>query len=384
MSEEVLFLKMTPRDLLFCRDARPMESSWTGKGGFLPGPATFLGALTTEFCRKFPEELKLRYAQRKGNGLRSRGPFLCKEGELYFPVPLDIAPENKLLELGKLEGESDFPGFLEYALFAPQADKRSVAPYISMSELKNYLESRPFKTVGEREFFDREARPGITITPDTRTAEDGAFYYAEYLRLKPGVSLVGEAALNGENCLSRLFEGKERPLMPLGGQQTMVYVEAQQGKRLPWPQVRTSGTLVKWVLLTPAAFTGGWLPDFVEPETGRLLLTAETGERPERLPGENRAAYRKRIVKIPIAAKLIAARVGKSIPVSGWKQKGEGGGAPRAAHLCVPAGSIYYFRADDEKNAEMLVKTLTGKAYSVTSGRAGFGIGICGNFKISD
>ena len=78
MSEEFFKLMMTPRDLLFCRDARPMESSWNGKGGFLPGPSTFLGALQAEYFRKFPEELAALSNRRKSNGLRSVGPFLCK------------------------------------------------------------------------------------------------------------------------------------------------------------------------------------------------------------------------------------------------------------------------------------------------------------------
>ena len=149
MSEEIFRLTMNPRDLLFSRDARPMESSWNGFGGFLPGPSTFHGAVMAEFCRKFPEELKLRYANRRGDGLRTAGPFLCKDGEIYFPTPLDIAPGGNLLELRQLEGGSDLPRPLEYALFAPKAAKTGIAPYISFREMERYLLNKPFELTEE-------------------------------------------------------------------------------------------------------------------------------------------------------------------------------------------------------------------------------------------
>ena len=381
MKDETFTLKMYPRDLLFCKDACPMESSWTGCGGFLPGPNTFHGAVTAEYCRKFPEELKLRYAERKGDGLRTSGPFLFKDKEVYFPTPLDIIPGNNILELRKLTGYSDFPSTLEYALFAQKADKKGTAPYISLTEMEHYLENKPFQLTEENVFFDREARPGITISPDKRTAEKGKFYYAEYLRLKPDVALLGECILDEMGNLGKLFE-EQNPSFPLGGQQTMVYVDAVKGKKIPRPNVKHSGIYVKWVLLTPSAFWQGWIPDFVNQVTGKVTLMAETGPRPDRLPGENRSSYRKRIAKKLIDAKLIAARVGKHIAISGWKQKGEGGGCPRATHLFVPAGSVYYFRTATEDDAQLLISSLNSKAYSAIGGRAGYGIGICGKFTV--
>lgn len=383
MNEQIFKLNMTPRELLFCRDARPMENSWSGSGGFLPNPNTFHGAIVAEYWRKFPEDRQQRFAQRKGGGLRTAGPFLCKGDEIYFPTPLDIVPGEKVLELRKLEGYSDLPAPLEYALFAPKADKKSIAPYISLTNMKNYLNGKEFKLTDESVFFDRESRPGITISPNTKTTVKGQFYYAEYLRLKPEVSLVGEAALDTAGNLEKLFDG-EKPSMTLGGQQTVVYLEAQKGHGIPRPDVDISGVFVKWVLLTPAAFLQGWLPDFVDPISGQVKLMANMGEKPEKQPGENRMAYRQRIAKELIDAKLIAARVGKNIAISGWKQKGEGGGAPRAAHLFVPAGSVYYFRAANTKAAALLCHSLNNRAYSAIGGRAGCGIGICGSFTVND
>lgn len=384
MNKECLHINMVPRDLLFCRDARPMEDSWSGSGGFLPSPATLLGAVNSEFYRVYPEEQYCKIAERVSAGLQTFGPFLRTRGETFFPTPLDVIPDNKLLQLRKLAGHSDLPKPLEYALFADQPSKNKVAPYISCQELKKYLIGESgFCTVGEEDFFLREARPGITIDPDTRTAREHEYYFAEYLRLKKDVSLAGEVMLeNDSGKLSKLFD--HSPAMILGGQQSVVYVDKESSPTVQLPAAMICGKLVKWVLLTPAAWQSGWLPLFVEPDSGKVKLRAEMGDRPQRLPGESRAEYRKRLPRTDIDARLIAARVGKALPVSGWKLHGNGGGSPRATRLWVPAGSVYYFEAADEKNARLLAKALHGRALSEFGGRAGFGTGVCGNFIIDN
>lgn len=381
MPEKNLYVDMIPRDLLFCRDARPMEGSWSGCGGYLPGPATFHGAVVAEYCRRYPEELKAKYSEKLTSGLRVVGPFLQKEKQNFFPTPLDVTPDNKYLELKKLEGFSDLPEFLEYALFMSEASKQTAGPYMNFENFQKYLTGEKIETVGESAFFDRESRPGIAIDPEKRTAAESQFYEAQYLRLQDGVSLSGEIIMNCENELDNLFS-QNSDTMQLGGQQSLVYVKPQMGKTINLPRVEITGKLVKYVLLTPAAYLNGWRPDFVD-ENGKVLLKAESGKRPERLPGETRVEYRKRIVKVPIEAKLIAARVGKPLTISGWKLKNEGGGSPRATHLFVPAGSVYYFEAQDETHSKLLASSLAGSPYSAYGARAGYGIGVCGNFKIN-
>ena len=381
MSEKILHINMVPRDLLFCRDARPMDGTWSGSGGFLPGPATFHGAVVAEYCRRYPEELNAKYSEKLTSGLRTVGPFLHKGDEVFFTTPLDIAPDSKLLRLQKLEGQSDLPAMLEYALFASGATKETIQPYISCENFRKYLAGENFKAEAESTFFCRESRPGITINPQNRTAEESKFYDAQYLRLADGVSLVGDIIMNCENELDNLFT-PEHQTMLLGGQQSLVYVSPDMNKKISLPQVEITGNLVKYVLLTPSAFLNGWQPDFVD-SNGTVRLLAASGTLPERQPGETRAEYRKRIVRIPIEAKLIAARVGKPHIVSGWKLANDGGGSPRATRLFVPAGSVYYFEAKDREHARMLANSLHGRPYSAFGVRTGFGIGVCGNFSIN-
>ena len=215
---------------------------------------------------------------------------------------------------------------------------------------------------------------------------DGRYYFAEYLRLQPGVVLTAAASMVGGGLLG-LFDSANRSL-PLGGQQTIMYVDAQQnaGITLPEPQIR--GTCVKWVLLTPVLWTRGWLPDFVEavpPEKEwNVLLSSRPAERPPRKEGESRMDYRKRTAGVPITARLVAARIGKPQPISGWKLQGTGGGVPRATRLLVPAGSVYYFETPDEESARLLVQALHGRTLSNFGGTSGFGFGVCGSFEIKN
>ena len=392
MNDYELFIKMTPRDLLFCKDARPMEEAWSGSGGFLPSLATFQGSITAEFCKCYPEEKTSGKSVKLSDGLRTFGPFLHRGNETYFSTPLDIIPTEEngikncgLLKVRKLSGYSDLPSPLQYALFANAASKEQVGSYISTQELKKYLAGEKFEVNSEENLFSREARPGITIKQETRTVDDGKYYFAEYLRLEPDVSLVGKAMLNIDGKLSALFPD-ERNLIQLGGQQSLVYAERGDSSLLELPEVKISGRLVKWVLLTPVAWNTGWLPEFVDSETGAVKLRTEPAQKPERLPGEKREEYRRRIssARESINAKLIAAKVGKPLAISGWKQNGSGSGSPRATRLYVPAGSVYYFEAEDNDAALKLAKTLHGKPLSGFGGTAGYGVGVCGNFSIDD
>ncbi len=389
-TEEKLLLKMTPRDLVFCRDARPMEESWSGSGGSLPAPTTFHGAIRAEYYRRFPKEKELRESERVSASLKTWGPFLEKDGEMYFPTPLDIVPGNQLLEVRPPEENvlSDLPNPLRCCLFSPgQASKKSPEKYISRRNLEKYLQGEAFSLTAESDFYDRESRPGITIDPKTRTVSDGKYYFAEYLRLRPGVVLTAAASMTADGDLLKLFDSANCSL-PLGGQQSLMYVDAQPNAGITLPEPRIKGTCVKWVLLTPVLWTRGWLPDFVEdvsPEKEwNVLLSSRSADLPPRREGESRAEYRKRTAGVPITARLIAARIGKPQPVSGWKMQGAGGGVPRATRLLVPAGSVYYFETPDEEAARLLVQALHGRTLSNFGGTSGLGFGVCGSFEIKN
>ena len=178
---------------------------------------------------------------------------------------------------------------------------------------------------------------------------------------------------------------------------------------------RNTKFLVKWILLSPAvwpgiaedtarkinAHPGGWLPNWINPHNGHVLLKA--GDR-IRLGNESREAWRRRTRQQGnIAAKLVSAIVSKPLVVTGWSLPDEGGandsersGGAQSAHLAVPVGAVYYFEADSAEEARRLAGALNwhgtlgpddspataiANRRSALLGEKGFGLGVCGTWE---
>src|ERR1035438_6504653 len=98
---------LTPQDLLFFRDSRPMEVS-VGSGGHgasWPAPSVLYDAIHAAFWRAYPAEqaweAKHRFgrsSQRDGRrpltkrfgSLSMAGPFPALAGQWLFPCPADV------------------------------------------------------------------------------------------------------------------------------------------------------------------------------------------------------------------------------------------------------------------------------------------------------
>ncbi|QBG48945.1 hypothetical protein EGM51_16615 [Verrucomicrobia bacterium S94] len=103
-------LKLEPRDVLFFRDARPMEASSVGSGANWPLPNVLHDALIQGLKRQWPErqpwEVEHRNANKNDNrsekefrslrfgGLKTAGLFPAQGDEIFFPCPLDLDPEG--------------------------------------------------------------------------------------------------------------------------------------------------------------------------------------------------------------------------------------------------------------------------------------------------
>ena len=99
-------LELTPRDLLFLRDARPMEASDAGLGANWPRPDQLYHALLAAFHLRWPtrqawegEEHTRRDERTDINfrfgALKTVGPFPKKidksgKAEIFYPRPLDL------------------------------------------------------------------------------------------------------------------------------------------------------------------------------------------------------------------------------------------------------------------------------------------------------
>lgn len=452
--------QVTPQDVLMFRDGRPMEAN-AGSGGHgarWPEPSIIFDALHAALHLAFPEqqswERKHRFGrssdrdfnrggtQRFGS-LATAGPFPVRGGEWFFPAPQDVTLPDRyapcLLPMDGDCGFSDLPPKLRALGSVVVVSKKTARPWWNKQAIECYLNGGDpagfpkATTRADDALFLREWTTGIAITPETQTAAESQIYSAEYLRLREDVALgidvqmpmkaAGTEEL--EETITHLFPGNQT--ITIGGQQRACHVAPAPDSSslagvLPVSQ-KIDGHHVKWLLLTPAVFPGqtareirrpdggttnvnahpgGWLPNWIDPATGRVLL--KSGDN-RRKPRESRAEWRARVRdEKPLDCKLVAARIPKLLVLSGWserlhlrddlsetdaarKKKGA-----RPTLLAVPAGAIYYFEG---KDASQLADALAWHGAdganadrihnrrSTLMGEKGFGLGVCGPWDYS-
>ncbi|MFQ3594063.1 MAG: type III-B CRISPR module-associated Cmr3 family protein [Gemmataceae bacterium] len=302
---------LTPDDILFFRDGRPMETSG-GHGARWPEPSVIFDALHAALHRAFPavgqkdfqswehphhygrnghypergDDSKRR--QRFGS-LATVGPFPVKDGLWLFRVPADATsskdPTTWLLrpiandpsDPSNPSAQSNLPPPLKYPLAncsPPTTDEPD--PWWTKAAIESYL--RDQKPSEERrwaftddDLFSREWHTGIAIDPATQTTgrgeAAGKIYAAQYLRLRDGISLGIHATMpmkNGQpghvtERITELFPAHR--IVIVGGQQRPCHVEPLEQDSQPIAlesllpvSAPISGTRVKWLLLSPAVF----------------------------------------------------------------------------------------------------------------------------------
>jgi CRISPR type III-B/RAMP module-associated protein Cmr3 len=370
--------RITPQDVLFFRDGRPMTAG-AGSGGHgarWPEPSIIFDALHAALYRAFPEveregddqptwEHEHRFGrssnrdhtrqrtQRFGS-LATVGPFPVQESQWYFPCPQDVTQRGQdhptLLPLQEPDGANNLPAPLRFALGSVlEPDKEGAEPWLNKAAIERYLGSTPDGVplrLGDDDLFAREWNTGIAIDPATQTTGQGEatgkIYSAEYLRLRAGVHMGIQAQMplkNGRpdqqvDGLGRVFPANH--LVICGGQQRACHVEelaaSRLGELLP-VSAPIRGERMKWVLLSPSVFPrieadltrdirphpGGWLPTWVCAESGRVLLKKGDTERGTEEPRE---AWRKRVRAMPqLNCHLVAARIPKPIVLTGWSER---------------------------------------------------------------
>lgn len=428
-------LQLRPRDVLFLRDARPMAAADAGCGANWPRPDQLWNALIHHFHRTWPErqswegEAHTKTSAERDNGrlssdrfgaLQTVGPFPIAAGVPYFPCPLDLAAsaDGTLLPMTLTAvGQTDLTPLLNLAFATPILGKQSPPAWISRDDYALYLAGKPFRPT-RTPLFDVEHNIGIAIDPQNGAAMDRKIYQAEYLRLRDDVAIAFLASCaikpkgRGDGCLVDVLDRIPLPTpLIIGGQQGLGTVEAASW-HLPgidMPKRADSPFRLRWTLLSPALFPrleanpeknvpghpGGWLPSWIEPQAGDVMLPAP-GADSERRPGEDRQAWRQRRQQQGrIQAKLVAARIGKPLCFSGWDQHLRAaddnpnciiqGAKPTQA--AVPAGSVYLFECQDQDAFRALWQVLSAHGpddrinrRSNHFGEKGFGIGVCSLF----
>lgn len=171
----------------------------------------------------------------------------------------------------------------------------------------------------------REARIGVGIERDSRTAEEGKLFTVEHSMTvqpehpkerngKPAEVTTG-LAVGLAGCGGRL---PREGFLRLGGDGRAAYFSSMPPPKFDTPLERIEACRrFKLVLVTPGLFEQGWLPDGVskEGETFRLKLHG-------------------------LSARLACAAVARFEVISGWDLAKW---SPKPAERVAPAGSVYWF-----------------------------------------
>lgn len=385
--------ELTPRDVLFFRDARPMDVDKdrtddvfnVGHGANWPRPDQLFSAVIHELIRNPMSPERDWYGM--VTDLRVTGPFPVSNGKMFLPIPLDW--DMRLEKFDANTGLTDIPEPLEAGFSDRVPAKKSYPRWISMEDYERYLEGKvgTGKRADEVDdpqkdgevLYTIEARVGNTLDPSTGASKrvesrnESGRYAAEYLRLGNNVRMICDIETEKADSL----DGK---YVRFGGQGGLVRFsktdDAVISKLQNMPRGKPS-LFVKWTLLTPALFANGWYPNWLErtPEgklTGKVMLPSN---KILRQPGESRAAFRARMNAECghfESARLIAACVGKALAFSGYDSEGR----EKPTELAVPAGSSYVFECSDQEEAAKLFDALNLKSAS-DLGEKGFGLGIC-------
>ncbi|NHW23798.1 MAG: type III-B CRISPR module-associated protein Cmr3 [Archaeoglobales archaeon] len=376
-------LYIEPLDTLFFRDSRPFGA---GEQSFaettFPSPMTIYGAVGSYFLDKAGIDLgdyingrvKVReigdYKESiSGTGFAIKGPFISFDDEPYFfpPANLWVSGYHKttphwLKPYDDLRGRKwDVLNIIPLEI--PPGDIEPMSGFIAADDMSTYLsysaESEPWLAHQRYEsgFFVRDTKVGHKIDENSGVVERGMLYTsshlrfidtaAEQLRYKKATILVVIDSMTASDFTSLVSK--------VGGEKRSARFRAVEATDKLVCDSEEVLAVIKQkkrfivYLATPAIFEKGWYPS---------LPTEFSG------------------------AELISAAVNKPQYLSGWTRTGSGAaGIPRPIKRVAPAGSVYFFKADDwtDEQFDVMYKTYhLNRSISSEYPDAGFGICLIG------
>ncbi len=303
-------------DSLFFRGAKPFNS---GEGGFLdsqfpPTAQTMAGVIRAAIAEskgvdwhKFrsggqPEIAVLIGKDSDDAGkLNFCGPYMRKDGQRLYPVPLHLLYSSKLGKWGKLQPAKDSLKTDMGDKFLPEVVQPSVEgakplenTWLKGAEFKEVLNGRnPASFYEEDALFMGESRTGICRDNETRKVNEGMLYFTRHIRLKEGVILAMDVEGAGDI---------KQSMLRLGGEGRMANMQMSDGTHVRFKYGNEHTAMI--VLLTHGDFGGKPEPD---------------------LDG----------------IEIVSACTGKSVREGGWDYKNR---KPKPLKSLVPAGSVYFVK----------------------------------------
>lgn len=311
------------------------------------------------------------------------GPFVAdaQTGEVLYPVPLDLVEAREeqkddkpvLVRLQPGEkpvltdlGEHPLPAAPPaYRVISTSEEMLMPAPLFQDYLLgkiptpNQLVRVRPRKGDRVPAAVMEELHVGIARNHQSRTTQEHMLYTSRHLRLRPEYALLERieglpAAISG-------LGSSEKLLVRLGGESRLSFLESRQtGFRDQRQRIareidrgKADGVLrFRLILVQPALFRNGWLPDGLDPSTWRGELRAEE-------PGNGGSRG------IPV--RLVSACVGRAVLFGGWDTVKK---QPKPTVACVPAGSVYFFETLTTADTDRSATETEGTDTSATEGAA--------------
>ena len=170
----------------------------------------------------------------------------------------------------------------------------------------------------------RDERTHTAIDPETYQAKDQQLFTIHSLVFPEGVRLL--AAVEMDDSGLRAWPSGFPAVHPLGGERRLAFVQEVETRPQQWTcpeaivQAVDGAEYIRMVLATPAYFTKGWRPGWLDEN----LMTKTT-------------------FSADVQLQLVWACVSRWQPISGWKVV-KGAGGEKAVRRMAPAGSVYFFK----------------------------------------
>lgn len=295
--------KLEAVDTVIFREANSFDAGvhFHSSSKFPPYPATYAGVFKEGTSLK-DRDIKIGF-----NGV-------MLDNEYAFPQPLDtVITQQNTLQKMKLVKSGESSHELPYTLSSISNENKKThiyeGAYLKANDFNRYLlgdETYPFTVLGE--YITRELHTGIKMDYEKHTTVEGMWYTEESIRLKSKMHTCALVAqVEGVNL-------QENSLKKIGANTRLVKINKAKELNIVKPK---ASRYFKVYFATPAIFKHGWLPRWINPDTK-----------------EGTFRHKRRKVRV----KLIAAAIGKAVPIGGYSKNG-----PREMHLAIPAGSVYYF-----------------------------------------
>lgn len=344
-------LALVPRDGLFCKDGRGWHTSASGRGHGLdwPWPSTVLGALRSAWGRGEEARTGQHFGPEEWRGetaalqlertlvLRRPPGARWTSTHRVWPAPSDalwlegdanahrLDPEPpRLRTLGRDDDDA------REALWVPaleEAAKPLPWPrWWSDERFGGWLAGRSVPAHDPERAFDvsRRVQVHVGIRPESFTADEGVLFSHDVVETLEGDA---EWAIGFEALLPA---GDTPAVATLGSDSRLAQIEPLPEEVFCPPAAvldtfRAGSAGLRLVIVTPACFEKGWLPDRFE-QRGREI--------------------RGRLGMVNSEMVLRAAMVPRPVHISGWDMAAA---APKPTSRMVPPGAVYFFeRADGE------------------------------------